>query len=94
MDEIHELLQERGTVYGEAWKLTGLVMGLLEREFDAFLHLRPEYAYNWVAILCKLIRALQTPGDPDHWKDIIGYATLILHNIEDHELPILIRKED
>jgi len=46
------------------------------------------YFFNWMMILNKLIRALYTPNDPDHWKDIAGYATLVMNDIvkEEHHV--------
>lgn len=38
--------------------------------------------YPWVQILCKLVRALETPEKLDHWNDIIGYATLVKDELE------------
>ena len=77
-----KLLQERDTAYGGAWKLTGLVVNLLKDHFIKFLEMAPQYSFSWMIMQCKLVRMLSSPYEPDHYKDLIGYATLCLNDIE------------
>jgi hypothetical protein len=79
---IGQILNQRGKEYGEAWKLAGIMMGSVAHLFFNMLIYSPQYAHNWVLILSKLVRALTSPRNPDHWKDIAGYATLCLKEIE------------
>jgi hypothetical protein len=36
------------------------------------------YSFAWQMILNKLIRAMASPENADHWKDIQGYCQLVL----------------
>ena len=71
------VVQERSEKYGGAWLLTGELLtwladrGLLDRLLNT------PYAYNWIIAFNKLIRALASPTEPDHWKDLEGYAYLV-----------------
>lgn len=40
------------------------------------------FLLNWMIILSKMMRILVTPNDPEHWKDIEGYAALARDKIE------------
>jgi hypothetical protein len=75
---IVNLLNERQTQYGDTWLLVGKVIELLEPQFMAFVPTAPHAVFNWVIMLSKMIRILFTPENPDHWRDIAGYATLQL----------------
>lgn len=83
---IDTLLKDRDEEYGNAWKVSGNITSALRAEFDDLLRKAPQYAYAWMMILNKLIRATMTPYDIDHWIDIQGYAKLVsddIHN-ENH----------
>lgn len=83
--DTEDLLKERGAEYGEAWLITGTVvkqlqeMGVLDRV------IRSELFYNWITILCKLVRLLRSPRHLDSWRDIAGYAQLVVNHIETQE---------
>jgi len=79
---MNDLLAKRGREYGETWRLTGVVMGVLQEPFCSFLANASWMSHNWVQILGKLIRILYSPHHKDHWRDIIGYATLIYDELE------------
>lgn len=86
---ISELLNDRGNVYGQTWLYAGKVLQLLHVPFTNFVGEAGWMAHNWVLILSKLIRILYTPYNEDHWRDLIGYATLILDHLtqgEDNEI--------
>jgi hypothetical protein len=78
---ISKLLNEREVEYGKAWKLTGLMMVPARSLYHNLLSDYPAYAYPWVAILCKLCRALVSPTKVDHWRDIAGYAQLVIYDL-------------
>lgn len=80
--DIHELLSERNQQYAEAWRKTGLMAQLVESELTGMLLKFPEAWYNWVIILNKLVRILGDPYKIDSWRDIAGYATLVVDYIE------------
>jgi hypothetical protein len=80
-NNITTLLNARKNEYGQAWLDSGRVIGLLSEDFVAFVEAQPYYVHNWVLILSKLIRILHSPNNPDHWRDIAGYATLVLNHI-------------
>jgi len=85
-----QLLKERGSVYGDTWRLAGLVLGVLQVPFDYLLKTAPQFSHNWVLMLSKLIRILFSPYNVDHYDDIIGYATLCKKELEKerHDVPI------
>jgi len=80
VDEVAEILQDRGTHYdnasGQAWELAGQVLrymktlGILDRILNT------SYSFAWFIILVKLIRIAQDPNHIDSWLDIGGYAKL------------------
>lgn len=73
-----ELLAERGATYGDAWLVTGIIVELLRQRRLLDRIISSSYFYNWITILCKLVRLLATPNHLDSWRDIIGYAQLIV----------------
>lgn len=81
---IDDVLQTRGTEYGQAWDVTGelvdheYVLTGLVRLVRAF----PQAWYPWVMILNKLVRILTSPRKLDHWVDIAGYATLVVNHLK------------
>lgn len=84
-DKIRELLEERGEEYGEAWLLVGKYISVLWMNplvaFDAII--KANLFHNWVMIQSKLFRMLKSPRKVDHWKDLIGYAQLIVDYLEE-----------
>lgn len=81
--QIKSLLKDRDEEYGDAWKISGDAVGFLQGPFGALVRKAPQYAYAWLMILNKLIRATKTPYDIDHWVDIQGYAKLVADDIYD-----------
>lgn len=83
--DIHPLLEERGKWYGETWLIAGEIWEMLfHRGLTNRLSGTP-YTHNWMLILSKLIRILFSPSEPDHWRDIVGYATLVHEHIQERE---------
>ena len=80
-----ELLDEREAQYGQAWETTGVILGGLRVDLYKMIHSSSWLSFNWIMILNKLTRALKTPNDKDHWRDIIGYAQLVLNRLEEEE---------
>lgn len=83
-DKIAELVAGRNDAYGGAWLKTGKVLGFMTETLRVDLTpiIQSGYFLNWFTILCKLIRALATPYNKDHWDDIAGYARLISEHLE------------
>jgi len=40
------------------------------------------FGYNWIQMLGKLCRILFSPNKIDHWRDIAGYAELVVREME------------
>ncbi len=78
---ISDILEERGIEYGEAWLLTGLYMEGHIEELETLMGQSP-FAFNWIMILNKLHRILASPYHVDSWKDIAGFATLVVDHLE------------
>jgi hypothetical protein len=81
-NEIEQLLNERNEPYADAWAKTGKVLAFVAEDVGRLLVFRSQMFYPFVAIVCKLMRVLGSPDNPDHWKDIMGYAQLVLGDIE------------
>lgn len=81
---LRQLLKERKEQYGEAWKLSGQWMSIMTFEKPDIFNriLETPYFYNWTIILNKLARLLFTPSHIDSWKDIAGYAQLVVDDLE------------
>lgn len=74
------LLNTRGSQYGNAWRLTTEAASYIFSNSTVSdpvkKLLKTGHLYNWITILCKLIRLLANPNHKDSWDDIVGYATL------------------
>jgi hypothetical protein len=71
----------RGQEYGPAWLTTNnIVQELGTQNLNNLV--RAGFFFNWVMILNKLVRAMVTPNNRDHWLDIIGYAQLSLDHLD------------
>lgn len=81
-DEIEKTLSERGKRYGEYVPHANLVEKIVaDLLYDTRLPLYMRHAIRM--IVEKLVRAAN--GDPlydDNWRDIAGYATLVLKELE------------
>lgn len=72
------LVKERGSEYGESWRMTS--QWIVENA--ALLAQAGDAAFPMVMMHNKLARALTSPLKQDHWDDMIGYAKLALQAIE------------
>lgn len=88
-EEISEMLERKQRAYGQAWKLATAILGNREvfAAFANFVAVTPEYVHNWVIIMSKMMRILTSPENPDHWRDIVGYATLVLDDLTNKRNP-------
>lgn len=82
---IKSLLKDREEEYGDAWFVGGETLGFLQGPLGGLIRKAPQYAYAWITILNKLIRACKTPYEIDHWVDIQGYAKLVADDIHDNK---------
>jgi len=80
--ETSRLVEKRGSEYGQAHYLAGLVIGVLEEPFTKMVITHPELVHDWVLMLSKLIRILFSPTKIDHYDDIMGYALLAKRTLE------------
>lgn len=79
---VEDLLREREAQYGGAWAETGRVAVRYSPQLTRLLTSFPEAWYPWIMILCKLIRILTSPRHLDSWRDIEGYARLVVAYLE------------
>lgn len=80
-----ETVDDRETTYGDAWKKTGQIMSFLMGDGELVLPdplFSTTYVFAWMMILNKLVRAITSPNNPDHWLDIAGYATLVYEEVK------------
>ena len=78
------VLDGRTEVYGESWQKVGQMAKPVVQELMLMLMTFPEGWLPWIQILHKLCRLLGTPRHVDSWKDIVGYATLVVGHLEKH----------
>jgi hypothetical protein len=82
---LNKLLEMRENEYGQAWLLSGKVIRIILSDFTNFTTTAPLFVHNWVIMLSKMMRILRSPYNPDHWRDIAGYAMLIVNYLETRE---------
>lgn len=73
-----ELVEQRGQLYGESWAMTS---EWICENADLLKNAGPS-AFPLVMMHNKIMRALTSPGQKDHYDDIIGYAKLALRRFE------------
>ncbi len=81
---IAPILEERGKTHGEFADNaeTAQWMKIHLRRNKGYENLSCIQREAFDAILSKIARAVSgNPNEPDHWKDIIGYATLVLDRL-------------
>jgi hypothetical protein len=78
-----KLLEERKREYGDAWILAGVWLNH-KAVRDSALFQESIFIHNFVLILSKMARALHSPYNVDHWRDIAGYATLVANWLTEH----------
>lgn len=78
---IGELLEERDEAYGPAWQTSSMVLRFLRPERHPIG--QSNAYFPWIMIMNKLHRAMQSPDKRDHWEDIMGYAQLVLGEIDE-----------
>lgn len=81
--DIPALLKDRSERYGRTWILAGIIVAMLLEE-QPRITCSP-YIHNWVLIISKVVRTMYTPYDSDHWRDIAGYAQLVLEDLANAE---------
>jgi hypothetical protein len=80
---VNKLLEERGKEYGTAWITAGVWLNS-KAVRDSALFQESIFIHNFVLIMSKLARALHSPYNVDHWRDIAGYATLVANWLTEH----------
>ena len=88
-EELRDLLEERGKTYGDSWKLGGRfiaqLLGHLKFEYNPKGQ-HPEfigkYLHPMCMILVKIARLTALPTHVDSWRDIAGYAMMVVEHLE------------
>lgn len=79
---VRRLVESRNKQYADAWRKTGELASPIANEI-ASLHIAfPQSMIPWWTIFCKLIRVLGDPKHLDSWRDMAGYATLVVDYLE------------
>lgn len=84
-ENINDLLKERASLYGPTGckDTTAALDVLCKGRPELYTRLiKCGFFYSWFLILGKLVRAIYSPENPDHWRDICGYAKLVLNDLE------------
>lgn len=81
MTDINKTLEERGKTHGnwhdQAWLCSWLKFLMRNNRIGKFEELSASQAEALDMIAVKISRILTgNPNEPDHWRDIAGYATL------------------
>ena len=89
MTNIDDTLQERGARYGEFWQQAAVAQAL-KAEINAVIAtpygIAPVVREALDHICTKLARiACGDPTYADNWRDISGYATLVLRELEGNQ---------
>lgn len=84
------IMKDRDNKYSNAWIVAGKVVNFIKQNTDVHNGLDKiigsGYFYNWITILCKLIRAMNDPRYEDNWIDIRNYAELIIRDIQNEHI--------
>ena len=70
----------RQAQYGESWVWLGMVIQILKPFLTLLIN--SGFFHPWYQIMTKLIRLLVSPNHLDSWRDIIGYAELVVTEME------------
>lgn len=85
-EKVKDLIEQRDDQYGSAWiECTHLIGAIPKGVWHRFQSIAPQYLYAWIIILNKMYRILVDPYHKDSWRDIAGYATLVLNDLEAQE---------
>lgn len=89
VDEIHDVLEGRSLTHGE-FESNAHVSQIIKKGIESgwgakkLSHVHVEALH---AIAAKMARiASGNPDDEDHWRDISGYATLVLKHINKNKM--------
>ena len=82
---VSSLLKSRGKQYRDSWELHGKLLQPIITDIVGMWVDFPEVLLPWMMIFNKLLRALTSPRNPDHWKDIAGYATLVVQHLREEK---------
>lgn len=82
-----EIVKERDDEYGNVSYWHGRLFEVIPRELREGILQNGMHGFffPWHLIFNKLLRALKTPMNRDHWIDIQGYAQLAINNLEEIE---------
>jgi hypothetical protein len=85
MPDIHETLTERGNTHGEFTdnaKLSQRLKVMMRRQegWDNLTLVQREALEVTAAKIARILCG--DPHEPDHWRDLAGYATLVLDRLE------------
>lgn len=88
VENIMDTLNERGTRYGKFTDHAAIAQGLKGVVYgrDGYNRMQPDAKQAVDVIFNKIARMVN--GDPeydDNWRDIIGYATLVLNRIQEDQ---------
>jgi len=83
--DVRDLLKERGVDYGNTWWVTSLVMGVIVNRTAVEYTIQYVYWHPLMMIITKLCRTLASPKNAEHWRDIQGYAQLVLDDLGDED---------
>ena len=80
--ELRDLLEERGELYGDSWKLGGRLVAVFANWVANRWPGNSQYWHPVVMILVKVARLSASPEHIDTWRDIAGYAMMVVEHLE------------
>lgn len=85
-DQVRDLIRNRDKEYGSAWITSSRALDSIPSDlWFRFQVSCMELLYSWIIIHNKLFRILASPRNIDHWKDIAGYAQLVVDYLEEED---------
>ena len=84
---VDQILDDRQKTHGDFGEVSVIAQGIktIIRDHAQLLSLDHREALDMIAT--KIARILSgDPEEPDHWRDIVGYATLALRSIQNEDV--------
>lgn len=76
--DVEQLVKMRGEEYGEAWLKTGR---WIQENLDLLVN-AGDIVFCLIMIYSKMVRAAESPLNPDHYLDAAGYAKLAVDHLD------------
>jgi hypothetical protein len=83
MTEQESVREERSGRYGNLWRITADIVQVARFNYPHAALWNSYYLAMWFKILGKVVRLIREPERKEHWIDIVGYAQLVVDDLEE-----------